>query len=131
MTSTKIINAQTVPAAGGALLLAVKHSLAAATNAFNLEVELVNPAVPNSNEKSREFELVSITSNLDEVAAAFAAVIADRAANVKTINMRRGVSERTIDHTDVYAAHGGKLYVWVNFPPIADDATINVWVNEF
>jgi hypothetical protein len=129
MTSTKIINAQVLAAAGGNYLLAVRHTLAGATNSFNLEVEIINGAQPHQ-QSAREVELCFVTSNYLETASTFV-VEADFGSFRKTSDLKTDRAARTFIRSDMAIAHGANLYVWLNAPTLSANATVNCWVNEF
>ena len=132
MTSTKIITAAALPTTGGELLSPVLHVLAAATGAFNLEVIVTNPAVPLPEIPTHPYvETCSISTNQASAASAAFAGELSLNRNTKTTKLKVGKSERTFDHSDVYAVNGANVLVWLNAPRLPAGCVVDVWLNEF
>lgn len=128
MTSTQIITAGVLPAAGGNLLLAVKHSFASGTNAFSLEMKVTNGAIPEGTNRLR-LKLACATSAEDGVAATVAALL-EQFSQSRYTDLKTGKADVTYDKTDVYAVKGAKLYVWLESPVLPAAGSVSVWVNE-
>lgn len=132
MTSTKIITAAALAVAGGELQSPVKAVLAAGTGAYNLEVIVTNPAVPLPEIPTHPYvEVCSISTNDAGAASIGLAAELSLNRNTKTTKMKVGKSERTFDHSDVYAVNGANVHVWLNAPRLPAGCLVDVWLNEF
>lgn len=129
MTSTKIIDNQDLIAAGGELLLPVKHTFASTTGAYALEIQITNSTTPIATAR-REVVVQFAPSHTDGVAATVAADAINQCEE-KTVALRPGRSAKTVVHTDVFPSVGSYLYVWVNGPLLPAVSKISVWVVEF
>jgi len=132
MISTQLIVAAPLAVTGGEQQVPVKHTLNAATGAYNLEFVVTNGPTPIPDQPSQPYlEVGSVTTNLADAASqAFARELALN-SNIKTSKLKVLPGERTVNHSDVYAANGPSLHVWLNYPKLPAGCVIALWVNEF
>lgn len=128
MTSTKVINAGVLTAAGEDISNPTKLALQATTVRYTLEVKVTNGA-SNFPDLINRLECLFDTSNETGTAAATVPNLVEN-CKICTAKVKHSPLAITIWKSRDYFVNGTNLFVWLRHGNLPIAAAVDVWLNE-